>query len=68
MGRKVGPKADGKYSDDDYKDHISVASVMVPPGYVFNSYSQDLLLGEPSAHLVGAYADDLVRGTDLAKC
>ena len=41
---------------------------MVPPGYVYNSYSRDLLLGEPSAHLVGAYADDLERGTDLAKC
>ena len=41
---------------------------MVPPGYVYESYHRDLLLGEPSVRLVGAYADDLVRGTDLARC
>ena len=41
---------------------------MVPPGYEYVSYSRDLLLGEPSEHLYGSYADDLARGTDLLKC
>ena len=70
MGRKVGPKPDEKgiYDDRDYLVAISVASVMVPPGYEYVSYSRDLLLGEPAEHLYGAYADDLARGTDLLKC
>ena len=53
---------------DDKGEGIGIRSVMVPPGYIYDSYASDLLQGEPRARLDGAYANDLVRGSEQVAC